>query len=159
MSGLELRPRFKIESALSSDEIIQKINTAINDKEVPCNGSVITDYAVLKIPQDQLHFWSPQLSLNVSKQKEGSLISGLFAPSPAVWTMFMFFYMGIGVLGLFGMFYGLSQWTINKEPTMLWSVPVALLIELIIYLIAQTGKKLGNKQMHQLNSILEDVVK
>jgi len=159
MSGLELRPRFKIESDLSADKVIQILCNNIRDKEAPCDGSVLTNHAVLRVPQDQVHFWSPQLNLDVSEQEKGSLIRGLFGPSPGVWTMFMFFYMGVGVIGLFGLFYGLSQWTLNQEPTALWSVPIILLIELTIYMIGRAGKKLGNKQMHQLHAILERALK
>jgi hypothetical protein len=158
MSGLELRPRFKIESELPPDELIQKICSKIKDEEAPCDGSVVTNHAVLRVPQKEAHFWSPQLSLDISDHEKGSEIRGLFGPSPGVWTMFVFFYMGIGITGLFGFFYGMAQWTLDKNPHALWSLPIAIILEFIVYFIAQAGKKLGNKQMQQLNSILKRVL-
>ena len=159
MSGIELRPRFKIESKYSPEEIIQKICTQIKDKEAPCEGSIITNHVVLRLPDPDVHFWSPQLSIDVSEKINGSIIKGLFGPSPNVWTMFMFFYMGIGIFGLFGLFYGLSQWTIGNTPYALWSLPIAILAELLIYLIAHSGKAKAKRQMNQLNTILQKVLK
>ncbi|KAA3612001.1 MAG: hypothetical protein D8M58_19840 [Calditrichaeota bacterium] len=159
MSGLELRPRFKIETDLSPENVIQKICTSIDGKDAPCEGSVVTNHAVLRMPENEIHFWSPQLNLDVSKKDDGSEIRGLFGPSPGVWTLFMFLYMGFAVIGIFGLFYGLSQMTLDKEPVALWSVPIIIALELSLYFIAQTGKKLGQKQMHELNSILNRVLK
>ncbi len=159
MTKLEHRPRFKIESKLAADEVIKKIRNNINNENIPCDGSVVTNHAVLRIPQNQAHFWSPELSLDISKSDNGTLIRGLFGPNPSVWTLFMFFYMGVGFMGLIGLFYGLSQWTLGNAPIALWSVPIAISLEIIIYFIAQTGKKLANSQMIQLNSIFEQILK
>ena len=158
MTSLKLRPRFTIESNLSPGELTQKIRAYLQNSNLENEATIAANHVVLKVPKDQAHFWSPQLNLDISVKKEGSFIRGLFGPNPAVWTMFMFLYMGIATIGLFGLMFGLSQWTINKEPTALWTVPITLLTELIIYLVAQSGKKLGSKQMDQLNSIFNEIL-
>lgn len=158
MTDLELRPRFKKRIRLKPPEIIKRIKSALDKKSLQIEASIVTNHVYFRIPQDQQHYWSPQLSLELQEDSAGTMLRGLYGPSPKVWTMFMFIYMGIGFFGLIGLFYGLSQWSLNITPNGLWIVPAAIVLEIIFYFIARTGKKLAADQMKQLQEALNNIL-
>ena len=82
-------------------------------------------------------------------------IVGLFAPRPAVWTLFASFYAFTIFLAFVGFSWGFSQWSLDMAPTAMWLVPLALALLAIAYGIALTGQKLGAAQMTRLRTYLE----
>ena len=132
--------------------MIHKIHEKIQDPDSGCHGAIIDHHIILKIPVEEQHYWSPQLSLELEKVEQGTLVRGLFGPKPAVWTMFMFFYSAVGFFTLMGLMYGLSQWMIKQEPVALWSVPAGLMLIFCIHIVAKTGKSLGKDQMIRLHN-------
>lgn len=159
MSGFELRPRFKVETALDKLQVKEIIRQRTQSPDDTFQSSITENHIFLCIPEQQRHYWSPFLTLEFNEHENGTLLKGLFAPSPAVWTMFMFFYIGIAFIGMIGLFYGLSQWTLNMQPTALWLVPAALFLEISLYLIARAGQKLAKQQMQSMHSFLEEILK
>ena len=159
MSTLQLRPRFQHYSELNKEQILEKFKKHQDNKDLLCQVAVVTHHVIMKILPKERHYWSPNLNLEVIDKDQGSIIYGLIGPAPAVWTMFMFIYTGIGFLGVFGLFYGLSQWTLDMTPTALWAVPAAILLEVIFYFIARTGKNLAREQTNHLYSIYKNILK
>ncbi len=158
MSGLELRPRFKWYVDTAQDVLNRRFSQFLQNNKNGCGGQMVGNHLQLCVPREEQHYWSPQLSLEILEDDGGSLIKGHFGPRPAVWTMFMFFYMGIGFIGLIGLFWGMSQWTLKQPAWALWIVPAALLLEAVFYFIAQAGKKLAHDQMVQLQKQLVDII-
>jgi len=158
MSAIRLRPRFRDIIPIAQDEVIRRMSKQIKDPQSSCQGAIIDHHIILKIPLSEQNYWSPQLSLELEKVENGTLVRGLFGPKPAVWTMFMFFYSAVGFFTLMGLMYGLSQWMINQAPWALWSLPAGLLLLLVIHLIARTGKGLGKDQMIQLHNFYRETL-
>ena len=153
-----VRPRFKIESPLGVEEVLEKIKNALAKKDATCKGLVIPGYVTLFIPPQEQHYWSPQLSLTIEEFKNGSLLRGLYGPRPTVWTVFVFFYAIIGLAILIISMLGLSYLTLGKPATILWIVPVLVIIFLSLYLVAHFGKKMGYNQIVKLHRFLENSV-
>ncbi|HED10183.1 MAG TPA: hypothetical protein ENJ10_05815 [Caldithrix abyssi] len=158
MSGLELRPRFKWHVNLEQPALVERFSKYLKNNNNGCGEEMVGQHLTLCVPAEEHHYWSPQLSLEIIAEGERSLLKGHFGPRPAVWTMFMFFYMGIGFSGLIGLFWGLSQWSLKQPAWALWIVPVAILLELVFYLIAQGGKRLAHSQMVQLQNQLTEII-
>jgi hypothetical protein len=152
----DIRPRFRYETDIKSSEITDKIKAALKAEGCPCKGSVHPGYATLYLPMEEQHYWSPQLSLTVEEDELGTLIRGLYAPRPAVWTMFVFFYSFIGFAALIISIVGLSNWSLNKSAAILWFVPLLGLIFLSIYLVAYFGQRTSIEQMIKLHRFLEE---
>jgi hypothetical protein len=74
----------------------------------------------LKIKPQDLHFWSTQLTLSFSEKEEKTVIRGLYGPNPTIWTIIALGYGATGVLGFFSLFFGLSLWSLDKDPWVLW---------------------------------------
>jgi hypothetical protein len=158
MTEIRLRPRFEIMTSLSPGEFSSRFKQAVADEHSPCQGKSLPNYAVLRIPQKDQHYWSPQLSISIEDTDEGTLLRCLFGPRPAVWTMFIFFYAILALAGTIAGMYGLSQWTLEKPAYALLLVPFFIILAIAVYLTARTGQKMGHDQMVIEDSFLRSIL-
>ncbi|MFC2123270.1 hypothetical protein ACFLU5_00545 [Bacteroidota bacterium] len=158
MTSFRIRPRFIQTSNENPEEIYNRFKIRLTEEDSPITGIAIPEHIILKIPPDQKHYWSPQLSLSLEKKNGVTLIRGLYGPNPNVWATFFFGYAALGIIALFTSMIGLSQWFLGLEAYSLWAIPVCLLIALILYLIAQAGQKVGAQQMYELHHFYEKII-
>ena len=151
-----IRPRIHTETSISVDELSKAFKTNLSDKKYGCEGKVVHGFATIYPPEEEQHFWSPQLTLSFEESDNGTLIRGLYGPQPTVWTMFVFFYTIVGFAILILGMLGYSYWTLDKPVTFLWAVPVFIALFLSLFLVAYFGQKLGQKQMTRLHRFLEN---
>ncbi len=157
MAAIEIRPRFQLTIPLPQEEIIERFRKALEEQEV-IEGSIIDHHIVLRIPVEQQHYWSPQLSLTLEDEGETTLLRGLFGPRPSVWLLFVFLYSSIGAISLFIAITGFSQLSLGMAAPALWALPVAALLALGLFLVAKTGERLGKDEMHQLQNFMQEVL-
>lgn len=152
-----IRPRFKLELKESPEELSKKIKTALEQTGAPCLGKVKPNYAALYPRTEDQHYWSPQMSLSFldSEEGEGCTLYGLIGPRPTIWTMFVFFYSAVGFAAFIIAMIGLTNMTLEKPNTILWTLPALGLVFFSIYLVAYFGKKKGHDQMHMLHEFVE----
>lgn len=150
MEKIEIRPRFHYSSALPQDQILQLLQSALAEEQAPVKGRVVDQHVYLKIPAQDQHFWSPQLSLEVEAEGDGSIVNGLFGPRESVWLMYIFFYALLGFLIMIVMIMGFSQLNLGLSARILWALPVLLLLLGLAYGTAKTGQKLGHEEMNLL---------
>lgn len=158
MTAIEIRPRFRKELAMSAKEALQRIRQALDDPQKKIKGYIADHHVVLKIPHEDQHYWSPQLSLEVEEDGEGALIRGLYGPKPSVWLMFIFFYAILGFVSLVVMIMGFSQLNLNLSARILWLLPIALILFIMVYLSAKAGQRKGHDQMEELHHFFEDAI-
>ena len=151
-----VRPRFQIETTFSIEELTEKIQSGLDKENAPCLGQVSPMFATIYIPQEDQHYWSPQLSLNFEETETGIFMRGFYAPRPAVWTMFIFFYAVIGIAILFILIFGFSYRSLGNSGAILWLIPVLVIIFFSLYAVAFTGQKVGHDQMVTLHRFIED---
>ena len=152
-----VRPRFRIETTDSIESWSEKIKQGLQKDAAPCQGQVSPGgFITLFLPKEEQHYWSPQLNVTMEKTDEGCIIRGLLGPRPTVWTMFVFFYFIIGFAALIISFVGFSYVSLGKPGTILWLVPVLILVFLSLYLVAYFGKKMGRNQMITLHKFFEE---
>lgn len=151
-----VRPRFQVESPMSSAVVVQRIKDGLKACQSGCQGTTAVRYAIITVQERERHFWSPHLTITIEDQDNGgSLVRGLYSPAPMAWTMFIFFYTVIGFSTLGALLYGLSCYSLDKPTTAFWwSLGFALLF-LTIYLVSYSGQKLGRKQLGQLHRFIE----
>ena len=154
-----LRPRFKIELERSNEEVLTLFENA-KTKQKDFILTRVDDHVFIKIPQNEQHFWSPQLHLEIIEvEKERSVLHGLFGPKPSVWTMFMFFHFVAA-----GLFIGFGIWTYTN-----WSLDYNFTIQLfvtlmmivvwfVLYFAGRLGKGAGKEEMHRLYWFMNDIL-
>jgi hypothetical protein len=155
MTSFRIRPRFKVCSDKSPIEIQQRIEARLQSHPEDCTGMLIPNYFTLKIPYEQRHFWSPQLSLHLEEEEGQTVIRGLYGPHPNIWALFTFGYAAVGLLTLFMMMISLSKWSLGKSAMELWTLPFFILITIILYLSSQVGQKLGVEETFTIHHFLE----
>lgn len=154
--GHEIRPRFKVETSLSIEELVTKIDTKLKAEDAVCKGYVFHGYAKLYMPIEDQHFWSPQLTITFENIDNTTIIRGLYSPRGTVWTMFVFFYallaFAILVIGVIG----ISYWTLGKSTYILWWIPVLSAIIGFLYFVAYSGQQLGKEEILTIHHFLEE---
>lgn len=161
MSSFRVRPRFSEKLPLSQQELKDHLQEALK-REQGVTGSVSDTYCVLKIPTAERHYWSPQLTLSLEEDeasKQNLIVKGLYGPKPSVWAAFFMSYAAIGILVLFIGVIGMSQALLDKPAPILWAIPVLAVIALVLYLVAQSGQKVGAEQMFRIHHFYESLVK
>lgn len=153
--GHEIRPRFKIETKMSIEDLVSKIDTALKTENAVCKGHVFHGYAKLYMPIETQHFWSPQLTITFENIDNQTIIRGLYGPQPAVWTMFVFFYAVLIFAILVISIIGLSYWSLGKSTYILWWIPILMTVLGGLYFIAYSGQQLGKDEMLTIHHFLE----
>ena len=141
----KVRPRFKVQTSYTAEELVNRIKEALDQENAICQGGVHVMGGTISIPMEDRHYWSPQLSLSFEETDNGTILRGLYGPRPAVWGMFVFFYAIIGVTTMIVATIGFSKLSLGGSGSLLWLVPVLLLIFLSLYLVSYTGQKVGKK--------------
>lgn len=158
MSTVAIRPRFRRDLPWPQEEVLTRLEEALQNREGEIVGFRVDHHFTLRMPPEERHFWSPQLQLEVEEQEEGSLLRGLFGPSPSVWLLFVFFYGALGFAGTVILVIGLSQWSLDLPAGILLLLPVIGFFIAMVYLTARTGQKLGKDEMVRLQDFLDEAL-
>lgn len=158
MTSFRIRPRFKVFSNKTPIEIERALQQRLTTHRADCTGKIITNHITLCIPIENQHYWSPQLSLSLEEKENGTIIHGLYGPSPNVWTLFMFGYATSGILVLFVVITGTSKLSLGMSAYELWAVPVFVGIMIFLYISSQIGQKLGAEQTFTIHHFLEEAI-
>jgi hypothetical protein len=162
MDDVRLRPRFRVHAECSPQQLLSAIDDALRragDDEGGIDGTVFSTSAVLKIPAGRQHYWSPELQVGVDGDGgSATIVTGLFGPRPAVWTMFVAIYAFVAFVALMASAYGTAQVLMHQPGYAFWIVPIALVTGLAIYAAGRTGRSLGQEQMAELRSFLDGVL-
>lgn len=158
MSSFRIRPRFERTVYYTPEAVQELFEKGLARPDAPCVGKVRKNHIVLYIPEEEQHYWSPQLSMSLYEEEEGTLITGVYGPHPSIWSAFFYGYAIIALLSLFLSIWGCSVWMLKKDPWMLWGLPVLGAAALILYLVAQGGQKVGAEQTFTLHHFVEETV-
>lgn len=158
MTSFRLRPRFRHFSQMPPEAVQSHLQAHLDAPHAPCVSQGVPGFVVLKIPEPDRHYWSPQLTLTLEPEGEGTLIRGLYGPNPTVWTMFMFAYIGIGTLALFVAIIGFSRVNLGLDAPILWALPILGGLALALYIVAQMGQKTGAEQTFRLHHFYEEAL-
>jgi len=158
MSSFRIRPRFTVKSSLSVDEIIEKTRLKLKAPSSTCAGLAMQDHITLRVLQDERHFWSPQLSIVLFEENDGTRLEGRYGPMPNVWVLFTFGYLALSTFLIFILIIGLSQKSLGLDSTVLWSVTFLAGGLAFLYFLSQMGQKLGAAQMFYLHHEMESIL-
>ena len=139
----QIRPRFRLTTTEKASSIADKLKTGLRSENATCKGEAHPSYALLRIPNKEVHYWSPQLHVTFEETEEGTVVRGMYGPKPTVWTMFVFFYALVGFAVLIVSIVGYSQYRIDGYTGLLWLIPLLLLLFFTLYAVAYFGKKKG----------------
>ena len=97
LNSLRTRPRFKIYTDFDTEICAKKIKSLLALYKENLQGNINNEVANIWIKTEHNEFWKPYLSLRIEKENHQTVIRGVFGPSAAVWTFFMFLYFIFGI--------------------------------------------------------------
>lgn len=160
MSSFHIRPRFRQVVEMDPDAVREKIITQLSEKEDQFEVKNFTDFVCLRIHQKDRHFWSPRLNLSLESADEPgkTIIHGIYGPNANVWSLMLFSYLIVGFLGFIAGVIGVSQWVIGTSTWGFWLLGIAAVLLIALYVVAQTGQKLGAQQTFFIHQAYESAV-
>ncbi|MBK7981213.1 MAG: hypothetical protein IPK06_14645 [Ignavibacteriae bacterium] len=151
----ELRPRIKIISKLGREQVMDIILQKIYDPNSQFKGWIKEGFAVIYTLQNDKHIWTPQINLQIDEIENGTEIRGTIGPNENIWTAFAFTFSILGFFAFACLFWGLSRLSLGYSATILWAVPIILIIILGVYMLAKIGQQLSRNEVRQLRKFVE----
>lgn len=158
----EIRPRFKLVTDLSEEEVFDRLKKfTLEDKTVV--GKKVLDQFYLDIPDyNDRTYWSPELRVTIEKDEYDfpgkTLIRVLVGPRSNVWMLFVFIYSFLSLFSVFGGMYGLSQLNLGISTPWIWCFPITLMVIIGVWVIAKIGQSTSRDQTLHLVSVLYHAV-
>lgn len=157
-NDLVLRPRFQLNLPQSKEGLLASFEKATEKTFVVKR---LDDHVFIKFNSERIHFWSPQLHLEINDTEDGnSKLYGLFGPNPTLWTFFMFLHFGVATIFIILGIWAYSSASLNRPYVLQVSLMVLMvIIWLALYAFGRAGKHKGKPQMHELYAFMQRVLK
>ena len=158
LDKIRTRPRFKLFTDLQPSEYENRLRNYLKENKNQYEGSINREVATISVKTPVDTYWKPYLSLRTEIEDGKTAIRGVFGPSSAVWTFFMFLYFFFSVAWMTC----ITIWFVEKQigsTSYPWALPVSfifLALILLTYLAAQLGQKKGKKEMELLRKFAEE---
>ncbi|PQA97075.1 hypothetical protein B0A69_03235 [Chryseobacterium shigense] len=155
---IRTRPRFKMFTHLTKDEYAEQLKKYLADHKDEFSGNINKEVATIWVETKYDNYWKPRLSLRIEVEDDDIAIRGIFGPSSAVWTFFMFLYFSFSILWMtfFTMFYVEKQIKSAEFPWALSASFVMLSFILLTYVAARFGQYKGKEEMLKLRRFAEE---
>jgi len=159
--AFKLRPRFDIHTQLTVLEVCDEFKKSYESDNPPFSGKVRGGYVCIYPLNKERHYWSPYFSLSIESVKNetyATKISVLYGPAPEVWTMFVFFYAVIALLIVIVAVIGFANKSIGEPATILWTIPLLLVIFISMYAVSYYGQKKGHNQVEEIYDYMSTII-
>lgn len=156
-----IRPRFSFIKEVSTEAFLTRLRKLLDESPDHIRGRIVDSHVTIDIVGDPSHFWSPHLDFRVESIEDSpdtTLISGLIGPSPGVWTLFVFLYFIIALVGFVFFSIGVSKWMMNQEYAYFWSLPITIILMATAYKAGKLGEQLGVHQIAELKNLLHSAI-
>lgn len=140
---------------------MERLSTMLKNPPKELRGNIIDNHIILDIADEEFHYWSPQLNFRVEQDEldpNQSVVSGLIGPRPAVWTLFMFIYFLIGIIGFVISTFGVSKMMLGEYSNLILAFPIAILFMLTAYRVGKYGEKLAEDQIEILKQFVREAL-
>ncbi|MDH6252915.1 hypothetical protein M2347_002642 [Chryseobacterium sp. H1D6B] len=158
LDKIRTRPRFKMFTHLSKEEYAEHLQKYLNDHKDEFSGNVNKEIATISAVTEYDHYWKPRLALRIEIEDDQTSIRGIFGPSSAVWTFFMFLYFTFSIFWMvfFTMYYVEKQIKGHEFPWAIHASFVMLFCIILTYAAARFGQSKGKDEMLKLRRFAEE---
>ena len=152
------RPRFKMFTHLSKENYAENLKKYLSEHKDEFSGNINKEMATICVETEYDNYWKPRLSLRTEIEDDQTVIRGVFGPSSAVWTFFMFLYFLFSIFWMtfFTMYYVEKQiksfefpWALNASFVMLFCLAAT-------YGAARLGQYKAKDEMIKLRKFAEE---
>ncbi|SFN23670.1 hypothetical protein SAMN05421594_1730 [Chryseobacterium oleae] len=155
---IRTRPRFKMFTHLTKEEYAENLKKYLADHKDEFSGNINKEVATIWVETKYDNYSKPRLSLRIEIEDDETAIRGVFGPSSAVWTFFMFLYFSFSILWMtfFTMYYVEKQIKSAEFPWALSASFIMLFCILLTYAAARFGQHKGKEEMLKLRRFAEE---
>ena len=162
LDSIRSRPRFKIFTDISRENYTILLKKFLAEKEDHYTGNINTEAANIMVKSEHNHFWKPCLALRTETDLEENktVIRGIFGPTSAVWTFFMFFYFIFSITWMvfFTIWFVERQIKSSEFPWALSLSFVMLFLLVVTYTAGRLGQIKARKEMQKLREFAEESI-
>jgi hypothetical protein len=150
------RPRFRIELSLAPEVVVERLRKHL-EVDSSVSGAVFRRTVLLTVRDEDTHFWSPHLDVQLEDDKDGgTMLTAMFAPHPQIWTSFIAVQALFAFLSLGAAVWLTSVLMLGQDPTVASaSLGLMLFGGGFAYGAAYVGQGLGSEQMYELRAFLD----
>lgn len=148
----KMRPTFELELPYSTEEVMRRIATELKRPGRACKCLLFSQYAELHIPESQVRYWSPHLSLSFEPSGAATRVHGRFAPRNEVWTFVWICYLLLAFSGFFAAVFEFANRALGQSTWFGVGAFGAMMGICAIYMTSQIGQRLSADQMQMLKS-------
>ena len=150
-----LRPRFQIQLDRPKDIALDSFDNGTAD---PFVVKKIDDHVFIKFNKKNIHFWSPQLHLEINEvDEDSSRLYGLFGPNPTLWTFFMFIHFGVATFFIIFGIWAYSYAALDEPYGLqLGAMIFMVVLWFVLYGFGRAGKRKGKPQMNELYGFMNN---
>ena len=157
------RPRFKIFTDISREQYTVYLRNFLKENADRFEGNVNNESAIITVKSANNHYWKPCLALRteIDPEENKTLVRGIFGPTSAVWTFFMFLNFIFGILWMIA----ITLWYVEKQiksSDFTWALPVSFVMLACLgltFLAARIGKFQAKNEMEELRSFAEESIR
>ncbi|WDF46797.1 hypothetical protein PQ459_18100 [Chryseobacterium sp. KACC 21268] len=158
LNSIRNRPRFKLYTDFTLEEYETNLRDYLEKNKDQFYGNINKEVATIFVRKEEDNYWKPNLALRIEKEDDKTVIRGIFGPSSAVWTFFMFLYFLLTVswMTFFTLYYVEKQINTNNYP---WALPSSLVVLGLIaltYAAARFGQNKAKDEMLELRRFAEE---
>ena len=133
------------------------------EKSENYSGNINNEAAIINVKTDNNPYWKPCLALRteIDPEENKTVIRGIFGPTAAVWTFFMFLNFIFGILWMVF----ITIWFVEKQiksndyPWALSASFIILFLLLSTFAAARIGKIRAKKEMQKLREFAEESIR
>ncbi|MGE4512443.1 MAG: hypothetical protein AB7E26_01315 [Chryseobacterium sp.] len=158
LDKIRTRPRFKMFTHLTKEEYAENLKKYLAAHKDEFSGNINKEVATICVETKDEGYWKPRLSLRIETEDDQIVIRGVFGPSSAVWTFFMFLYFSFSILWMvfFSMFYVEKQIKSQEFPWALNASFAMIICILVTYAAARFGQHKAKDEMMKLRRFAEE---
>lgn len=158
MRFTSMRPTFEMQLPYSKAEVIRRIGVKLKNSNRENKWMLFDQYAELHLPECQIRYWSPHLTLGFEEDGLITRIHGRFAPRQQVWTLVWVLYLLLAFSAFFLAMFELAFWMMGQSSWFGIAGIVAILGVGAIYLTSQIGQQWSEDQMIALKSDWQQLI-
>ena len=157
---IRVRPRFKILTEISREDYTTFLKNFLASRSDEFSGNINAETAVITVKTGQDDYWKPCLALRTETEENKTVIRGVFGPSSAVWTFFMFLYFIFAILWMVF----ITIWFVEKQiksNDFPWALPVSFIMLFLLlgtYLATRLGQQKAKTEMQKLRKFAEESI-
>lgn len=163
IDSIRSRPRFKIFTDISRENYTEQLKKFLAEKSENYSGNVNNEAAIINVKTENNPYWKPCLALRteIDPEENSTVIRGIFGPTAAVWTFFMFLNFIFGILWMvfITIWFVERQIKSNDYPWALSASFVILFLLLSTFIAARIGKIRAKKEMQKLREFAEESIR